>query len=288
VVFWMPELAQYVDSAGSLAELPPAESGRLAVDITLDDRRVGAIVYDASLLADPELVRSAGRVVAIAVEHDRLTAELLASQEMLRQSRARIVQASDRERRRIAQNLHDGLQVELVLLALQTQAIESDRSRSAPTRDAATQLRRGIEEAAQELRQLVHAVMPPPLMERGLSAATEDLVDRMPVPTNLDIGGVADGTLPAGVESAAYFVVAEGLANAVKHAQAHKLGVRLCQSADRLTIEVTDDGIGGTTFVAGTGLRGLADRVDALGGSLRIDSPPGHGTHLVAELPCAS
>ena len=287
VVFWAPDRQMYLDEQGVPAELPEVGSERATVEIDVDGRRVGAIIYDATLIADPELVRTAGRVIAIEVDRMRLTAELLASQDALRQSRARIVEAGDRERRRIAQDLHDGLQVRLVLLALDAQRLAEDTSASGATREASTSLRAGIDAAAAELRQLVHAVMPALLIERGLSAAAEDLCDRMPVPTRLDLH-LDDGALPGAVESTAYFVVAEGLANALKHSRAREFNVRLAQDGGTLVVEVSDDGVGGASAGLGAGLRGLADRVDVLGGRLRIDSPQGQGTHLVAELPCGS
>lgn len=282
LVFWVPQRSAYVDAAGRPAELPTTDSRRAVAEIELADRRVGAIVYDATLIAEPELVRTAGRVMAIAVDRERLTAELRAGENALRRSRARIVEAGDRERRRIARDLHDGLQVRLVLLALEAQQAAENGHGA-----AATALRVGIDGAAGELRRLVHAVMPAALVERGLSAATEDLVDRLPVPTRLDLG-VVDGALPPAVESTAYFVVAEGLANALKHAQATSLAVALDHADGRLRVEVRDDGVGGADPATGSGLRGLADRVDTLGGRLDVHSPPGQGTRLVAELPCGS
>lgn len=285
LVFWVPERGEYVDASGVQVRLPDPGSGRAAVEVELAGRRVGAIVYDAGLIADAKDVRVAGRVVAIAVDRERLTAELLASREALQDSRARIVEAADRERRRIAQNLHDGLQVRLVLLAMEAQLLATDSDVTATTRQAATALRIRIDEAAAELRALVHAVMPAPLTERGLSAATEDLVDRVPMPITLELG-VSDGSLPPAVESTAYFVVAEALTNALKHAAARNLAVRLTPVNGQVHVEVRDDGVGGASPRRGTGLRGLADRVDALGGRLRIDSPVGAGTRIVAELPC--
>jgi signal transduction histidine kinase len=126
--------------------------------------------------------------------------------------------------------------------------------------------------------------MPAPLIERGLGAAAEDLADRMPVPTRLDIG--VAGALPDAVSSTAYFVVSEGLANAVKHARATALDVRIAQQNGVLLVEVCDNGVGGATSGTGVGLRSLADGVDVLGGTLRVDSQAGQGTRLYAELPC--
>ncbi|WP_104179214.1 sensor histidine kinase [Arthrobacter sp. B0490] len=284
IVFWMPESRTWADSSGAPAHLPAPGGERSGVDVEVGGRRVGAIVYDASLIGDPELVRSAGRVVAIAVERERLTAELLASQAALLTSRARLVAAADRERRRIAQDLHDGLQVQLVLLALEAQQV-ANGSGSTITREQVTSLRKGIDDAAGDLRRLVHDVMPSTLIEHGLSAATEDLVDRMPVPTRLHLG-ITDGALPEAIESTAYFVVAEGLANALKHSRAAAFTVRIERRGDRLLVQVDDDGVGGASFHAGRGLRGLADRVEVVNGRLEMQSHAGRGTRLRAELPC--
>lgn len=277
----------YVDASGRPVTLPQSGSARGAVEIDLGRRRVGAIAYDAGLIAEPELVRRAGRVVALALDRDRLTAELLASREALQHSRARIVAAGDRERRRIARDLHDGVQARLVLLGIEAARFAADVDVAPALRGRALDLQSGLTAAATELRGLVHGVLPAVLIERGLYAATEDLVDRLPIPTDLDLRG-ADGALPAACESTAYFVVAEALTNAVKHSRARELSVRLTRGDDQLSIEVRDDGVGGATEGDGTGLRGLADRLDALGGRLRVESPVGRGTRLVAELPCAS
>jgi signal transduction histidine kinase len=184
----------------------------------------------------------------------------------------------------VARDLHDGLQVQLLLLALQAQ----DLAGSHP--DAAVQavtLRRGIDAAAADLRGVVQSIMPAALIERGLSAATEDLIDRLPVRAGLSIE-VNDGTLPEAVENAAYFIVAEGLANALKYSDADELAVRMSQHNARLTVEISDNGVGGAEPATGSGLRGLMDRVDVLGGILRVVSPVGQGTTLIAELPCES
>ena len=290
VVFWLPGQHGYVDAAGTPVALPAAGAGRAAAEITSAGRRVGAIIYDATLIDDAAAVRAAGQVLALAVEAERLTAQLRAGEAELRRSRARIVQASDRERRRIARNLHDGLQVRLVLLALDAQQLAKDPDATAGMREAAEALRAGIDGAAAELRSFVHAVMPAGLIERGLAAAVEDLADRVPIRTRLHTDGLcgAGSRLPAAVESTAYFVVAEGLANALKHARARELTVRLARTGGHLVVEVGDDGIGGASLDEGSGLRGLADRVDALGGRLCCDSRPGAGTKLAAELPCGS
>lgn len=286
LIYWMPDRTEYVDGDGKPAERPTVP-WRALVEIDMAGTRIGAIDYDTTLNADAELVRAAGRVIALAVDHERVTAELRVSEQALRRSRARLVMAGDDERRRIARDLHDGLQVRLVLLAMQAQEVAKDAQASVDTQDAALALRVGIDGAAAELRDLVHAVLPAALIERGLCAATEDLVDHLPIPTRLEMA-VPDHSLPQAVESTAYFVVAESLTNALKHAHPQALGVCLAQIGDQLRIEVTDDGIGGANSHIGSGLRGLADRVDTLGGWLEVHSPVGHGTRIVAELPCGS
>jgi signal transduction histidine kinase len=287
VSFWVPERHAFVDGDGVPVPVIPPGRDRAVVEITFRGRTVAAISYDPALIDEPRSVRSAGRIVAIALERERLTAELRASRRALQDSRERLVDAADRERRRVARNLHDGLQMQLVLLAIEAQQLANAHETSAVTSDRATSLRKGIDEAAAELRALVSAVMPASLVERGLSAATEDLADRMPIPTELVLG-VEDGACSPVVESTAYFVIAESLTNTIKYAGASVASVRVVRTGDILRVEVHDDGAGGATVSDGSGLRGLADRVDVLGGTMDIVSPPGRGTHIIVEVPCES
>lgn len=284
LAYWMPEHSGYADAAGQPVTLPRTNSGRASVEVRVGERLVGAIVYDAALIADPRLVRMASRVIALAMDHERLTAELAVSHRQILLSRERIVQAGDRERRRIAQNLHDGLQADLVMLAVEAQRL-ADRADSPDTVAAAKRLRGRIDRTAAGLRDLVYQVMPAPLIERGLTAATEDLIDRVPIPTKLIMR--VDGEPSEALQSTAYFVVAEGLNNAVKHSRARGITVEIVSQAGGLRVRVADDGIGGARMNGGLGLTGMSDRVAVLGGSLRLDSPPGGGTELVAEMPGA-
>lgn len=286
LVFWVPEEGRYVDAAGGPAEPPGPGEPRSSVPIELSGQPIGAIVYDAELIADPELVAAAGRVVALGVDRERLTAALRTSEQSLRRSRERLVETADRERKRIAQDLHDGIQVQLVLLAMRAQQLAIGLDPADPVRGQAVDLRRGIDTAAAELRALVHAVMPASLVERGLASATEDLVDRVPLRTGLHISGL--GTLPDPVQSTAYFVVAEAVANVVKHAEASRVTVRLAGADGTLSVEVADDGRGGAAVEKGTGIRGLVDRIDVLGGTFELISPPGAGTTLRVQLPTSS
>ncbi|TKV60761.1 sensor histidine kinase [Nakamurella flava] len=275
---------RWVDAAGTTVELPAeSRADRAWVGIELSGSTIAAIVYDADLIDDPELVRAAGRVVALGVDRERLTAALRVSEQSLRRSRERIVRTADQERRRIAQDLHDGLQVKLVLLALDAQQVANSLDIGSEPRDHATELRQRIDAAAAELRALVHAVMPSSLVERGLVAATEDLLDRLPIRSSLRLADI--GPLPLAIQSTAYFVVAEAVANVIKHAGARRVSVDLTVRDGTLTVEIEDDGCGGAAIENGTGIRGLVDRADVLGGRLILVSTPGAGTLMTAVLP---
>lgn len=283
--FWIPDRQEYVDSTGAVAQPLAASDRRGLVEVELGGDRVGAIVYDSTLLADPELVRGAGQVISLALERDRLTTELLGAKEELQRTLARVVQGEDRERRRIARDLHDGLQSRLVLLGVEAYLIACDPTASASVRQAAGRLRTGLDETAAELRRFVHGVMPAALVERGLYAAVQEFVAELPIPAELTLrqGG---RELPSTVENAAYFAVTEAVTNALKHAQATQVRVSLEHSGDRLRILVVDDGVGGAASSGAGGLTGLADRFAALGGRVHLDSPAGGGTTVSMEVPC--
>jgi len=275
-----------VDAAGRPVDIASPGPGRGTVAVNIGTRPVAWIVYDATLISETGYVERAGQVAALALERERLTAELRVRSRELEQSRVRIIETGDDERRRIAQDLHDGLQSQLVLLALRAGLLTEVDGASPEVVRRATQLRQALDSAAAELRRLVHGLMPALLVERGLYAATEDLVALTPLPTDLLLEG-SDANLPDTVTSAAYFVVAEALANALKHSGAGRMSVGLDRLNGTLRIHVSDNGIGGAMANGGAGLRGLADRIDGLGGRLHIDSPPAQGTRIVAEVPCA-
>ena len=287
VSFWVPRRRVFVDADGIPVVSTTPGQNRATVEIDYQGSAVAAISYNPALIDEPDTVRSAGRIVAIALERERLTADLRASRRALQHSRERLVDAADQERRRVAQDLHDGLQMQLVLLAVEAQQLANAPETGDLASERATRLHKGIDSAASELRQLVHAVMPAALVERGLSAAAEDLADRMPIPTTLDLD-VEDGACSPVVESTAYFVIAESLTNAVKYAQATAVSVKVLRINSVLRVEVNDNGTGGATVNDGSGLRGLADRVDVLGGTMELTSEPGQGTQIVVEVPCAS
>ncbi len=204
--------------------------------------------------------------------------------EKLAASRARIVGAGDAERRRLERNLHDGAQQRLVALALQLRLVDAKMDRDP---EAARELLAGahghLEEALDELRELARGIHPAILTDRGLAPALESLVARAPVP--VEIASLPEDRLPEPVEAAVYYVVAEALTNAAKYAQASRVSVTVQRQDGSAVVRVADDGVGGADPAAGSGLRGLADRLEALSGRLRVDSAPHRGTRIEAEIP---
>lgn len=226
------------------------------------------------------------RALALADELHRERDAVLASQEELRASRARLVHIADAERRRIERDLHDGAQQRLAGLLLKTKLRRRSVKRAVELEPILDELEQGLSAALVDLRTLAAGILPPVLSDHGLPAALEELAASMPLPLAVRADGV--GRLPPHIEQAAYFVVAEALANVIKHAEATKAFAHIVRENGTLTVEIADDGIGGATTAAGTGLRGLMDRVGAVDGRLNCSSPPGGGTVLRAEIPCSS
>jgi signal transduction histidine kinase len=286
LAYWLPSQGRYVDSEGLPVELPDGEAGRVATVVERGGEPVAALVHDVALRENVELVESVCAAAALTLENERLRAELLAKLAELQASRARLVEATDAERRRIERDLHDGTQQRLVSIAMTLGLVESKLSVDRPAvGPVLREARDALAVALDELRDLSQGIRPAILVERGLQAALDDLSRRAALPVRLDVA--IDGRLPEPVEAAGYFVASEALANAAKHSHASE--VRLAASCDGrlLVIDVADDGIGGAATGRGSGLRGLADRVEALGGRLTVSSPPGRGTTVRAEIPCA-
>ena len=287
LVYWRESAGHYVTYEGHRVELPEHGSGRAVAEVERDGKRVGAIIYDAALRDDPSLVRAAAAAAALQLENERLEAELRARVEELETSRARLVEVSMGERRRLERDLHDGAQQRLVALSLQLgmarRKLDADPRAAARLLEASTtELQRALE----ELRELARGIHPAILTDRGLGAAIEALAERAPLPVDLD--RMPEDRLPAAVEAAAYFVVAESLTNVAKYSSAQHASVRVGRENGFAVIEVSDDGVGGADPGAGTGLRGLADRLAALDGRLEVQSPPGGGTVIRANIPCAT
>ena len=283
LAFWLDDKRRWVDADGHTVELP-AGGARVWTAVELEGRVVGAIVHDVTLTQEPELLRSVAAAAGLAMENERLQAQLRARVEELRASRDRIVEASTAERRRLERNLHDGAQQRLVALSL-TMRLAQVNVHKDPAK-AEAMLAAAHDEltlALGELRELARGIHPAVLSDRGLGAALEALAGRAPIA--VDLADVPEERLPEPIEAAAYFVVAEALTNVVKYAHASQATVSVQRNNGHAIVEIADDGIGGADPDRGSGLRGLADRVSALDGRMRLDSPAGAGTRLRAEIP---
>ena len=272
VGYWLPGEGRYVDEAGRPVQLPPAGSGRAVTPLEQDGEPVAALVHDASVLGDPGLVAEVASAAGLAVSNVRLQAEVRARVAEVAASRRRIVEAADAQRRGLERRLRQGAEQRLARVA------ELISESGPPLAEVAVHL----DAARAQLREFARGIHPAALVEGGLPAALTELSATSPVPVQVQ---APPDRLPPPVEAAAYFVCSEALTNIAKHAQASHASIHLETRGGVLTVEVTDDGAGGADPAAGSGLRGLADRVEALGGRLRLDTPPSGGTGLSVELP---
>ncbi len=286
LAFWFPPEKHYVDGDGTPVELPGEDSGRRSTFVARDGQPIAVLLHDPVLEHNTDLVASVCAAASLTLENERLQAELRARLLELQASRARLVQATDAERRRIERDLHDGTQQRLISIAMSLGLLETRLPGQAQAAHALVrEARDALTLTLAELRELTHGINPPLLTERGLPAALEQLCGRAGIPTRLDV--TIDQHLPDQIETAAYFLVSEALANAAKHSHGSEIRVSASYQRQRLVIEIGDDGIGSASPTGGSGLRGLTDRIEALGGRLTISSPPGRGTRLRAEIPCA-
>lgn len=283
--YWMPTRGEYIDVDGVPITADPSDARSVTI-LERHGRRVAALVYDAGLNEDPALLDAVSSAAGLALENERLLAELRAQLEEIRHSRARIVDAADSERRRLERNLHDGAQQRLVTLALHLR-IAQESLHDDPT--AAEDMLDGVGEdlklALSELRDLARGLHPAILTDRGLAPALQSLANRAPFP--VEIVGIPTVRPNAATEAAIYYVVAESLTNAAKHAHATEARINISTSDDLITVEIRDNGTGGATLTHGSGLRGLADRIEALSGTMEVQSRAGAGTLIRAQLPWA-
>jgi signal transduction histidine kinase len=284
LAYWLPEFESWADLDGLAVDLPAEGSGRAATVIERDGVRLAALVHTESLSEERELLDAVSAAAGIALENGRLHADLRARLEELRGSRQRVIEAGQEERKRLERNLHDGAQQRLVALSLDLRMLEKRLGDDADSRARVDRVREEIALSLEELRDLARGLHPAVVTGYGLAVALESLAARAPVPVQLEIQ--LDGRLDEPIEVAAYYVVSECLANIGKHAEASRATVAVGQDNGDLVVEIVDDGIGGADTERGSGLRGLADRVEALDGRLRVWTPHGGGTRVRAELPC--
>ena len=285
LAYWRSDARRFVDRGGTTVQLPPEGDDRSASLIARGGEPVAALIHDASVDQDPELVEAVVAAAGLALDNERLQAALRARLEDLRASRARLVEAQGEERRRLERDLHDGAQQRLVALALELRLAESRARRDpAGSPEALSHARDQLGHAIDELRELAHGIHPAALTARGLGAAVQALAGRTPLPVTVELK-LSDARLPETVEVAGYYVAAEALTNVVKYAQADHATVRVARDADHVVLEISDDGIGGADPEQGSGLRGLVDRVEAVDGRLELVSPRGGGTCVRAVFP---
>jgi signal transduction histidine kinase len=274
---------RFVDATGRPIELPQG-ADRAVTAVTAGGEEVAALVHDPALLDEPALVESVRATAGLVLENERLAAEVRSQLVEVRASRGRIVAAADAERRRIERNLHDGAQQRLVTVSVAL-GLEASRADAAAA-DVLSRAQDEVEQAIAELRELARGIHPTLLRDEGLEAAVEALARRTPLPVT--VRGTTRDRLPDPVELGAYFVVSEALTNVVKHASASEALVLLEPESDALRVTVRDDGVGGASIKADSGLAGLRDRLEALDATLVIESEPGQGTTVCAEIPCGS
>jgi signal transduction histidine kinase len=280
LAFPAPDGSGLMDPSGQPFQASAAGPKRAVARVERGGQLLAVLIHDPAIDAeDPGLVEAVGSAAGLALENARLAAEVRARLEEVRASRARLAQAADEERRRVERDLHDGAQQRLVALTMRLeQARRTAPASSALIDEIQAELRRAIS----DVRQLARGVMPPILTEAGLAAAVEGLAERAPVPV---VVAVPDRRFPQPIETAAYYVVTEALTNAARYAAASEVRIDGSVEDGRLILTITDDGRGGAHPERGTGLRGLADRVEAAGGSLDVESRAGQGTCVRATFP---
>ena len=279
--YWLPETGVFVDADGDTMPLPRPGSNRSATVVERDGLPAAVLIHDRAVLSDQALLDAVAAAAQLESANARLRAEVRAQIAELEASRRRILEAGDQARQRLERRLHDGAERRLA----EVQGTLNRGRLGATGRQTADQIARGEDQLArarEELRQLALGLHPRALSERGLAGALARLADGSPVPVELS---VASSGLAPQVEAAAYFICSEGLANVAKYAAASRAAISVTPGAGTIVIVVSDDGPGGADPGKGSGLTGLADRVDALGGSFRVESAPGRGTRLAAEIP---
>src|SRR6266567_3032858 len=281
VGYWVPQPAGFVDSDGRPVRVPDPGSGRSMTMVERDGQPLAVLVHDPAVLGDPGLVEAVSSAARLAAANARLQAEVRARLAEIGASRRRILEAGDEERGRLERRLREGALRRLGEVAeTLRQARRPDAAGNAAERLARAEIQ--LTQTQQELRRLARGIHPRELSERGLAAALASLARDVPLPVKLAVSAPGD---PPAAAACAYFVCSEALANVAKYAAASKVAVSVRSDPGAITVEIEDDGAGGADPGRGTGLRGLADRIETLGGTLTVDSPPGRGTRLVAVIP---
>jgi signal transduction histidine kinase len=284
LAYWLPESGGYVDETGRPLHVPAAGSGRAITVLEQDGERVGALVHDASVFDDPQLLQAVAATAQIALANVRLQADVRRHLEELEASRRRLIETSDAQIRRLELLLRQGVGRQLSDLQEVLTRIRSDPASSGEVGVPAllTEAAHELEEAQHDLERFASGVRPPALAELGVGAALSGLAGRTSVPVRLSVPAER---IPERVETAVYFICSEALANVQKHGQATAVDMEVRIEGGWVVVVVSDDGVGGAVPSVGSGLSGLRDRIEALGGRVSIASPRGEGTHITAEMP---
>jgi signal transduction histidine kinase len=280
--YWLPNLGTYVDAEGRALALPEPGSGRSMTVLEQQGQPVAALLHDPSVLDDPRLVQGVTSAAQLAAANARLRAEVTAQVEELAASRRRLLEAADEQRRLLERRLQDGAAARLRELAV----ILRRGERSATSQRTRAQIARAEDQLShtlEDLNRLATGLHPRALAEQGLQEALADIARDVGV--SVDLRVTVPTQLPPPTAAAIYFICAEALTNSAKHAAASRVTAVITSGDGRVYVEVADDGIGGADAGLGSGLSGLADRVETLGGRMHVDSLPGHGTRLAAEIP---
>lgn len=282
VVYWISDFDSYADVEGKPLDLGDLDDASVT-PVGEGEQPMALLIHDPALEYETALLNSVAAATEMLIHKAQLEVELRARVDELRGSRMRILDAEQRERRRLERDLHDGAQQRLLALSLALGEIEG-QVEDDELRARVDEARSEVAASLQELRNLAAGIHPAALIDHGLTVALESLATRAPIPvdvTTVPLDGISQ---PA--ELTAFYLVSEALANVVKHSQASSASINARIESDTLVMEIEDDGVGGADTRSGSGLRGLADRVEAVGGRFMVWSPAGGGTRLRAEIPC--
>jgi signal transduction histidine kinase len=281
--YWSNDLDAYVTADGRRRDDADAGPGRTVTALVAGGEQIAAVVHAGDLGVPPARVASVVAAARLALDNERLQAQVLAQLADVRASRARLVQAADDARHQVERDLHDGAQQRLLAVLLQLRRAESTAADDDPLANAVRRAASDLATALEELRAIGRGLHPPAL-DHGLGAAFEALAESAPIPVELHVV-LPQRTFGAAVDAAAYYVLAEGITNAVRHAGGSHVRVEAAVRDGSLCVDIEDDGVGGATVGAGTGLQRLVDRAAALGGALSVRSEVGAGTRLELRVP---
>ncbi len=282
--YWLPELGVWADQHGEPTVQPRPDDGRALRILVRDGEPMAALSFDRSLEDEHEILDAVLATAGIALENGRLRAELRARLQDLQGSRLRLLEAGGQERQRLERDLHDGAQVRLVALSLELGLLGEDAGTDSSMKTRLREAKASVSASLQELREVAHGIYPAVLSGHGLGVALESLAVRAAVPVRLEVE--LPDRPPEAVEVALYYVVSEALANIGKHSAATEARVRVLRSGRLIMVEVSDDGVGVTEVPRGAGLRGLADRVEALGGRFEAGPTATGGVRIQGQIPC--